>query len=195
MAQNANNDNFLITENSIGFVKIGLPFKELAKKASEMGYSIQKNETDYVLLDENKFPLLKFTIFNSHPKTKPIRTITTTSSRFKLDNGLPLIGTPISKLEEYFSVASIYRIDPKPDSIEYIDFKSWPFSDSKICDRYIIKYKATLNKITDEYGKTSPVGKYENNFCLFTNLFFQEAQIETFQLEATEPKVKFINQK
>lgn len=191
IAQDKANKDFLITKNSVGFVQIGVSLKDTTQKAKEIGYSIKKNDTNYVLFDNNNIPLLKFTIFNSQPRKKPIRTITTTSSKFKLDNGLSLIGTPLYKLEDYFSVASIYRVKPEPDAPEFVDFKSWPFSDSTIYEGYIIKYKATLNKIADEYGKTTPVGKYENRFCLFTNNFFQEAQIETFQIEATEPKIKF----
>ncbi|MGD9580266.1 MAG: hypothetical protein AB7V50_02745 [Vampirovibrionia bacterium] len=188
-------ESLLITDHSIGFVKIGLPLKEVKKLAKEYGYNLQEKESNYTLSDNNKMPIIKFTVFNSHPKAKPVRTIYTTSSKFKLENGLSLIGTPLTKLEEHYSVASIYRIKPRKDAPEIVTFKTWPFKDSKIYEGYILKFKATLNKIADEYGKISPVGEYENAFCLYTSDFYPEAKIESFLIEAIEPKIKFENNK
>jgi len=130
-------------------------------------------------------------VFNSHTRTKPIRTIKTNSSKFQVADGLSLIGSPLFKLVALYSTPSIYRIKPRKDASEFIDFKNWPYSESIIKEGLILKYKVQLNKIVDEYGHISPVGKYENEFCLFTNEYKPEARIESFLIEAIEPKIKF----
>lgn len=186
--------DFLITNDSIGFVKIGTPLKEIEKIAQSKGYSITKNKNFYTLLDETKSPLLTFTIFISHPQTKPVRTIKTTSSKFLLENGLKLIGNSVSSIASEYPEVSIFKVTPQKDSPELVDFKDWPFSKSIIKSGYIIKYETLLNKVSNVKGETIGVGEYPNDFCLYTNKYLPEAKIESFQIEAIEPNIKIKDQ-
>lgn len=192
-AENIVNKNYLITEDSIGVIKVGMPLKVVMEEVQKLGYTIKNDKTSFFVYDERNLPLITFTVFNSHPQTKPVRTIKTTSSRFTLSNGMKLIGASISALvEEYYDV-SIFRVTANNNSPELVDFKGWPFSKSITKDGYIIKYEVVLNKITDENGKPMPVGIYSNNFSLYTSKYLPEAIIESFQIEAIEPKIKFEN--
>ncbi|MEW5820069.1 MAG: hypothetical protein AB1782_07735 [Cyanobacteriota bacterium] len=190
-AQDETKDSFLITQDSIGIIKIGTPLEDVKKTAKFLGYKVKKDNSGYTLYDKNNFPVLNFTTFSSHTRTRPIRTIKTTSSRFKLPSGLSLIGTPIADLEAEYSFASIYRIKPKPDSPEFIDFKKWPFSESIVKGPYMIKYKAQLNKLVDEFGKIMSVGKYPTEFAMYADEYVLDARVESFLIEAIEPKIKF----
>lgn len=193
VAESYTKQDLVITPNSIGIVKIGIPLKDIEKKAKDIGLSVKRTDAGYVLFDKSKMPLLTFNVFSSKSKSQPVRCIKTTSSLFVLPSGLSLINTPIADLEAEYSKASIFRIKPRKDSPEFIDFKNWPFSESIVEGSYILKYQAQLNKLIDEYGKIIPVGKYENDFCLYADDYQLEARIESFQIEALEPKVKFKN--
>jgi hypothetical protein len=182
--------DFTITENSAGFVKIGKSLKLNQKKASALGYKIKKNDVFYTMYDEEKLPLLTFTVFSSHPDTNPVRTINVTSSKYKLDNGISLITATLSSLSKYYNDISIFKLNENNKSKELLDIKDWLFSKSIIKEGFILKYETTLGKITDEYGNKLSAGVYENNFALFTTNFIPEARVETFQIEAIEPNVK-----
>jgi hypothetical protein len=186
---------YLITENSIGIAQIGKPLKEFKREAAQLNYKIKEAKDIYTVYDEHEMPILVFTVFNSYSKTKPLRTIKTTSSQFKLETGQKLVGTPVSRLTEEYPEVSIIRINSNVETPEHINFKGWPFSDSITKGKYLIKYETVLNKIRDEYGNVSPVGNYPTEFSLFTNDYLPEAKIESFQIEGIEPKFKFEGQK
>lgn len=189
-AQNKIDKSYLITKDSIGFVKIGTPLKDIQNIAKEKGFSIKKNKELYVVLDQNKYPLITFSVFTSQPRKKPVRTIKTASSKFLLPSGVSLIKTPLSKLEEIYSKASIYRIAPRKDAPEFVEFQEWPFTETKVQGAYLIKYKHTLNKLGDEFGNIIPVGKYDNDFSLYTDEYRPETHIDSFLIEAIEPTIK-----
>ena len=190
-AEEALKDNFLITQDSLGFVKVGTPIKDVLKTAKDLGYTIKKDKISYMMYDKNNMPLLTITVFASHSKTNPVRTIKTTSSKYKLKNDLSLIGSKLSDLEKSYSDASIYRIAPRIEAPEFLDFKNWPFKESVVKGEYILKYKVMLNKLTDEFGKIIPVGIYPTEFSLYTDKYIPEARVESFLIEAIEPKIKF----
>jgi hypothetical protein len=191
IAQDQNNSQYLISQDSIGIAKLGKPLKEFLAEAKDLGYIVKESKYDYLVYDRNNLPLLTITIFSSYPKSKPIRTIKTTSSKFVLDNGKSLIGTTLGELAKEYPEVSIFRINLSAQAPELVDFKGWPFSESVVKDKYLIKYETILNKISDEYGNIKPVGKYPNEFSLYTNEYLPEATIESFQIEGIEPKIKF----
>jgi hypothetical protein len=184
-------ENLLITKDSIGIAKVGKPLKDFRDEAKEIGYTIKEVDQQYIVYDRNDIPILYITVFLKNKKTRPIRTIKTTSSRFLLDSGKSLIGSTLGELSEDYSGVSIFRVNTVIECPEIVDFKGWPFSEKAVIGPYIIKYEATLNKIRDEYGNVKPVGIYPTEFSLYTNKFIPEAKIESFLIEGIKPKVKF----
>jgi len=194
-AQTETIDNCQINQDSIGFVKIGTPLSDVKKLASQLGYTIKQSSLNYIVYDKQNLPLITFTVFESKIQTKPVRSIKTTSSNFTFNNGVSMVDSSINKLLEIYPSVLILRVSSNPVTPEFIDFKGWPFSDSVVKDKYIIKFQALLNKVVDEYGKPKQVGIYPSDFSLYTDKYLPEAKIESFQIEAIEPKVRLEDQK
>lgn len=190
-AQEESKNQYLITEDSIGIVKIGKKLKDLEKEAEQVGFIVKQSGNVYNLYDSNNTPLVTFSIFNSHQRTKPVRTIKTTSSKFMLEDGTKIVGNSVKNLAEIYTEPSIFRVTPSQESPEILQFKNWPFAKSIAKGPYLIKYETLLNRVASEYGESAPVGLYSNEFALYTDQYQPDAKIDSFQIEAVEPKVKF----
>lgn len=188
-------ENYTVTESSIGFLKLGMSLNEVKEIATNIGYKVVENDRSYIIYDKNGIPIITFNVFLTTRKNPIVRSIKTTSNKYYLENGMKLVGNTVENYAAIYPEVSIFRVKPNVDSPEIVDFKGWPFSESKPIGGYIVKYTTELNKITDEYGNTSPVGIYPTKFALYTDKFIPEAKIESFQIESIEPQVKFNNGK
>lgn len=186
-------DNFTITPTSIGFISIGTPLAEIENEANSLRFDIKKHQGIYTVYDEDDIPIATFTVFEEDANTKPVRTVKTTSSKFKLPNGVSIAGTYIYKLANVYPDLTIYRSSPTNDGEELINFKSWPFQDKLIKDGLIIRYKALLENYSDEYGQVRTGGVYPNEFSFYTTEYSPQGRIESFEIDANKIKVKVIN--